>query len=315
MIHNYFCRPWLNDRRIQRASLAFGALIVICVSNAHAQLRYAGSDTVEPVVNAAQIAYARGHAGYKLQIQASGTGPGIRELCTARAGLVGASRPIKPDEAQNCVSAGVQYIEVPVALDAVVLVVAAKNTWLKELTLAEARTVFDPASAGKTISWSQIRPSFPDVPIRPAGVGIKHGTFSFFTEAMGLKGFIRSDFKDLPDHAGTGRYVAAEVGAIGFMPIGEAQSLDGQVRKLGLDLGAGVVLSGVEEVLSGKYDRFARTVYLYVNPALLAKGSAQDIEFSKLLINDTEKFVRFAGLIPLRGLQYQENIRRVAPGR
>lgn len=315
MLQTFSCRPRPNDGRIRLASVAFGTLFVIGMSSAHAQLRYAGSDTVEPVVNAAQTAYARGHAGYKLQIQASGTGPGIRELCTARAGLVGASRPIKPDEAQSCVSAGVQYVEVPVALDAVVLVVSAKNTWLKELTLAEARTVFDPASAGKTISWKQIRPGFPDVPIRPAGVGIKHGTFGFFTEAMGLKGFIRSDFKDLPDHAGTGRYVAGDVGAIGFMPIGEAQSLDGQVRKLGLDMGAGVVTPGAEEVSSGKYDKFARTVYLYVNPALLAKGSAQDIEFAKLLINDTEKFVRFAGLIPLRGLQYQENIKRVALGR
>jgi ABC-type phosphate transport system substrate-binding protein len=41
----------------------------LCLAtSAQAQLRYAGSDTVEPVIEAAQIAYARGHAGYKLQI-------------------------------------------------------------------------------------------------------------------------------------------------------------------------------------------------------------------------------------------------------
>lgn len=281
-------------------------------TSAHAQLRYAGSDTVEPVVEAAQIAYARGHAGYKLQIQASGTSSGLRELCSGRAAIVGASRPIKPDEAQACAIAGIQHFEIPVALDAVALVVSAKNTWLKDLTLAEARTLFDPASAGKLTSWKQVRSSYPDTPLQTVGVGIKHGTFGFVTESLGLKGFIRSDFKDFNDHASTGRYVAAGIGAIGFMPTGDALAMEGQVRMIGIDLGAGPVTPGVQEVLAGKYDKLARTVYIYVNPALLAKASPQDIEFTKLLVNDMEKFVRFANLIPLRALQYQENIKRVS---
>lgn len=131
---------------------------------AWAQLRYAGSDTVMPIVEAAQIAFDRGHAGYKLQIQPSGTSSGLRELCTGRAAIVGASRAIKPDEVQACASAKIQYAEIPIALDAVVVVVSAKNAWLKDLTLAESRTVFDPASSGKLMSWKQVRASFPDVP-------------------------------------------------------------------------------------------------------------------------------------------------------
>jgi len=300
--------------RHTRLSLRAFALLSTAwfTASALAQLRYAGSDTVEPIVEAAQIAYVRGHPDYKIQIQSAGTASGMRELCTGRAAIAGASRPIKPDEAQNCAAAGIQYVETPVALDAVALVVSTKNTWLKDLTLAEARSVFDPASAGKVTSWKQVRASFPDVPIRPAGVGIKHGTFSFFSESLGLKGFIRSDYKDFSGHAGTGRYVAADAGAIGFMPTGEARALDGQVRVVGIDLGAGVVTPSVEDVLAGKYDKLSRSVYLYVNPAMLAKGSTQDNEFARLLFTDMEKFVRFANLIPLRGLQYQENIKRVS---
>jgi phosphate transport system substrate-binding protein len=280
--------------------------------SAQAQLRYAGSDTVEPVIEAAQVAYARAHAGYKLQTQSLGTSSGLRELCTNRAHIVGASRPIKPDEAKTCAAANVQYTEIPVALDAVVLAVSSKNTWLKDLTLAEAQTLFDPQSANKLTSWKQLRPSFPDLPIRPAGPDIKHGTFGFFSESLGLKGFIRSDFKDFNNHAATGRYVAADAGAIGFLPAGDARAMEGQVRVIGLDLGAGVVMPGPDEVLAGKYDKLSRTVYLYINTALLAKTSPQDIEFAQLLVKDLEKFVRFANLIPLRGLQYQENVKRVA---
>jgi phosphate transport system substrate-binding protein len=306
-----FPRFFRQQRQLVRATLiASSTLWAVC--GAQAQLRYAGSDTVEPVIEAAQVAYARGHTGYKLQIQSSGTGPGLRELCSGRAALVGASRSIKPDEAQVCVKAGIQYAEIPVALDAVVLVVSTKNTWLKDLTLAELSTVFSPASEGKVTSWKQVRASFPDLPIHPAGVGIKHGTFGFFSDSLGLKGFIRSDFKDFPDHAGTGRYVAGDAGAIGFMPTGDARAVEGQVRVIGVDLGAGVVNPGLDEVVSGKYDKLARIVYIYVNAALLAKASPQDVEFAKLLVSDMEKFVRFANLIPLRALQYQENIKRVS---
>ena len=157
--------------------IACFALSMCLAQAATAQLRYAGSDTVEPMIEAAQVSFARGHAGYKLQIQANGTSAGFRELCTGRAALIGASRPIKPDEAQTCATANIQQIEVPMALDAIVLVASTKNNWLKELTFAEVRTLFDPASTSKLTSWKQLRPGFPDAPIKTAGVGIKHGTF------------------------------------------------------------------------------------------------------------------------------------------
>ncbi|TAG35765.1 MAG: hypothetical protein EAZ34_02815 [Polaromonas sp.] len=49
--------------------------------NAWAQFHHSGSDTVEPVVSAAMLAFARGQAGYKLPIQSTGTTVGIKELC------------------------------------------------------------------------------------------------------------------------------------------------------------------------------------------------------------------------------------------
>ena len=296
-------------------SMFIAALLLassMSTTRAFAELRYAGSDTLEPVIESAQIAFARGHAGYKAQIQATGTSSGLRELCTGRAALVGASRTIKPDEIKDCTAANIQYVEVPMALDAVALVVSTKNTWLKDLTFAEVASLYAPASSGKLMSWKQVRPGFPDTPLRTSGVGIKHGTFSFFLENLGLKNFIRSDFKDFAQHSETGRYVAADAANIGFMSLSAAKVLDGQVRILGIDFGSGVVVPSTETVLAGKYDKLARTVYLYINQPMVAKSGPQDAEFAKLLVTDTEKMVNFAGLIPLRTLQYQENARRVS---
>ena len=83
------------------------------------------------------------------------------------------------------------------------------------------------------------------------------------------------------------------------------------VRIIGIDFGTGPVVPSAQEVAAGKYDKLSRTVYLYVNVAMLLKTEMNDIEFSKLLVADMEKFVRFANLIALRALQCQENVKRV----
>lgn len=295
------------------AKLAAVTAFATMAGTASAEMRYEGSDTVAPVLEAATVAFVRGHTGFKLPMQATGTGPGLRDLCAGRAMLVGASRAIKGTEAKDCAAASVHYTELPIAMDAVVLVVPISNDWLKDLKLAEAKALFDPASAGKLMSWHQLRPAFPDLPIHAAGVGIKHSTFTFFSEGVGLNGFIRSDYKDFNSHAATGKYVAGDAGGIGFLPLGDALAMGGQVRVVPLDFGAGPVMPSAESVQSGRYDRLARMVYLYVNQAQLAKQPPQDIEFVRMLGADVEKFVRFANLVPLLPMQYRETVRRLAP--
>ncbi len=289
------------------AALGWSAL------SAHGQtVLYTGSDTVHPVAEAALTAFMRGHPGYKPQLKDTGTGPGLKEFCAGRALIAGASRAIKSAESKDCAVAGVQAVEIPAALDAVVLVVSSKNTWLKDMTLAEVSKAFDASSAGKITSWKQIRASFPDSPLKVAGVDIKHATFGFFSEQLGLNGFMRSDYKDFKTHALTGAYVGGDPAVLGFMPIGEAAALSGQVRPIGIDFGAGVVNPGNDEIANGKYDKLTRTVYMYVNAAALAKSSSDDIAYTTSLVKDMDKYARFANLVPLRALQYQENAKRLA---
>lgn len=299
--------------RLSRIALLVGTVLALPFA-AFAQITtlYTGSNTVYPVAEAALSSFVRGHAGYKPQIKDPGTTPGLKELCAGRTVMSGASRPIKAEELKTCATAGIQVTEIPVALDAVVMVVSTKNTWLKDLTLAELSKAFDPSSTGKVISWKQIRSSFPDTPLKTAGVGIKHATFGFFSESLNLKGFIRADYKDLKDHTETATYAAGDAAVLAFIPIGEAKAMEGQIRPVSIDFGAGAVTPGANEVAAGKYDKLSRTVYLYVNAAALAKSSPDDIAFTNMLVKDMDKFVRFVNLVPLRGLQYQENTKRLA---
>ena len=293
-----------------------GALMVIAIAPtavlAQSMALYTGSDTVQPVVQAALVKFVRGHAAYKPQVRNIGTTPGFREFCSGSALLVGASRLINSEESKSCTKSSIPVTEIPLAIDAVVLAVSSKNAWLKDLTLAEIAKIFDPASAGKITSWKQIRPSFPDMPIKAAGVGIKHATFGFFSESIGLKGFLRSDYKDFKDHTETAKYLAANDTALGFLPIGEAKAMEGQVRTVAVDFGAGPVVPGNDEISAGKYDKLSRTVYLYINTAALMKAPADDVAYVNSLVKDMDKFVSFANLVPLRALQYQENAKRLA---
>jgi len=286
------------------------ALCCAVASAASAQMRYSGSDSVLPVVEAATMAYARGHQGFKLQSQVNGSSSGIRDLCASRVALAGSSRPIKPDEQRDCGQAGVAPVEIPVAIDAVVLVTSPKNTWLKSLAIKELQHIFAHASAGKIMSWKQVRPEFPDVPLKTVGVGIKHGTFQLFVDAIGNGQFIRPDFKDTSAHADTVKLVAADAGAIGFVPYATMKDFKAQLHVVSVDFGAGPVLPSRDTLIGGQYAKLGRMVYLYANLALLERNPDEK-DFARFLLSDLERYVSYANLTTLAQVQYQEGVRRV----
>ena len=58
--------------------------------------------------------------------------------------------------------AGIEYIELPVALDALTVVVNPENDWVDHLTVAELKKIWEPAAQGKVTKWSQVREGLPD---------------------------------------------------------------------------------------------------------------------------------------------------------
>ena len=277
----------------------------------HAQLRYAGSDTVEPVVDAARTAFSRSHPNFKLTISSVGTSSGLRELCTNRAFFVGASRAIKPDETKECERAGVTPIEVPVGLDAVVLVVSSKNTFVKDLSIDDVKSIYGPQATGKLTSWKALLATFPEQRLNAVGVGIKHGTFDFFHAAIGNGKFVRSDYRDTIQHDETAKIVAADPGAIGYVPLSVAKDFASQLRIVPINFGEGPVEPSEQSIRSGKYGTLSRTTYFYVNLPALIKAGGESHEFIKDLMTNLAKYVTFANMTTLSPQQYQESAKRV----
>ena len=58
----------------------------------------------------------------------------------------------------DCKKAGVEYYELPVAYDALTVMVNPKNDWIKSMTVAELKKIWEPAAQGKIMKWNQVNP-------------------------------------------------------------------------------------------------------------------------------------------------------------
>ena len=118
---------------------------------------------------------------------------------------------------EACKAAGVEYFELPVAFDALTVVINPKNTWLKQATVAELKKMWEPAAQGKITRWNQVNPAWPDQPIKLFGAGSDSGTFDYFTEAIvGKAKSSRGDFTASEDDNVLVQGVAGDVNAIGY---------------------------------------------------------------------------------------------------
>jgi phosphate transport system substrate-binding protein len=88
-----------------------------------------GSSTVLPISQAIARAFQQTNPSVEIAVQVSGTGGGFRKFCAGGIDIAGASRPIKETEAAQCKSQHIEFMELPIAFDALSVVVNAKNSF------------------------------------------------------------------------------------------------------------------------------------------------------------------------------------------
>ncbi len=145
-----------------------------------------GSSTVYPVTEAVAEEFQKAEKNaIKVTVGISGTGGGFKKFCRGETDISGASRPILKSEMDECAKLGITYYELPVAFDALTVVVNPKNTFLdKGVTVEQLKKMWEPGAQGKITRWNQVDPSWPDAPIKLFGAGADSGTFDYFTEAI-----------------------------------------------------------------------------------------------------------------------------------
>jgi len=261
-----------------------------------------GSSTVFPISEAMAEEFIAANPGMQVTVGVSGTGGGFKKFCENELDITGASRPIKSSEAEACAAAGVEYVEVPIAIDALTVVVHPQNTWATSMTVEQLKMLWEPAAEGRITRWNQIDPSWPNTPISLYGPGTDSGTFDYFTEAIvGKSGDSRADYTASEDDNILVVGVSRDRGALGYF--GMAYYLENQGRLASVAING--VTPTVDHVADGTYVPLSRPIFVYVKKSSL-ESRPEVRAFVEFMLNNATELVPEVGYVPLPESRYSD---------
>ena len=199
----------------------------------------------------------------------------------------------------TCKANGVKYLELPIALDAITLVVNPENTWASDITVPELAKIWQPEAEGKIENWSQIRQSWPDRPLNLYGPGEDSGTFDYFTQVIvGEAGASRKDHTKSGDSSILVDRVSEDPDGLGYVGLGHYTANWNRLDSLAVDNGQQSSQPTVDAVQSFKYQPLTRPLFIYVNAATV-KNKPELQKFIQFYLEDVRKWVPFVGYVPL----------------
>jgi phosphate transport system substrate-binding protein len=241
-----------------------------------------GSTTVLPVAQVTLEAYMKSNPGANISLSGGGSGEGIKALIDNSTDIANSSREIKPKETDLAKSKGVNPVEVPVAIDAIVPIVNPRNP-VKNLSIDQLNQIYQ----GKIINWKEVGGE--NLEIVVISRDSSSGTFEAWGELV-MKGAKVSPRAQL--QASNGAIVQAvskNKYALGYIGLGY---LDKTVR--------GLTVNGVEAsaktALSKEYP-VSRFLYMYTN----GEPRGETAKFIKFVLSpEGQKLIAKEGFVPLQ---------------
>ncbi|OYY49481.1 MAG: protein sphX [Methylophilales bacterium 28-44-11] len=270
------------------------------VGNKNSIIKIDGSSTVFPITEAVseefQIATKT-----KVTVGISGTGGGFKKFCRGETDVQNASRPILEKEMAACKEAGIEFVELPIAFDALTVVVHPNNDFIKHMTVAELNKIWAPEAQQTINTWNQVNPAWPDAPLKLFGAGSDSGTFDYFTEAIvGKAKSSRGDFTASEDDNVLVQGVINDKGALGYFGFAYYEENKDKIRAvaIALDEKSHAVLPSKESVMDGTYQPLSRPLFIYVS-AKSAKEKPEVKAFIDAYLRDAQVLTEEVKFIPL----------------
>ncbi len=279
-----------------------------------ALIKIDGSSTVYPITEAVAEDFQKSkNNSVRVTVGISGTGGGFKKFCRGETDISDASRPITKKEMEDCKAAGIEYMEFPVAYDALTVVINPKNTWAKEMTVEQLKAIWEPAAQGKITSWKQVNPAWPDQPLKLFGPGADSGTFEYFTEAVnGKSKATRGDFTASEDDNVLVQGVSRDVGALGYFGFAYYTENKDKLAAVSVIASAGKPAVGpsMETVVNGTYQPLARPIFIYVNTKSAERPEIK--EFVEYYMKNGEKLTQEVKYVALPAKAYAYNVDQFA---
>jgi phosphate transport system substrate-binding protein len=258
-----------------------------------------GSSTVFPITEAVAEEFQKAKKGkVKVTVGIAGTGGGFKKFCRGETDISDASRPILKQEMETCKSAGIEYFELPIAYDALTVMVNPKNDWVKALTVADLKKMWEPSAQGKVSNWNQVRSEWPNAPLKLFGPGADSGTFDYFTEAIvGKAKSSRGDFTASEDDNVLVQGIANDRNALGYFGFAYYVENQNKLKAVPIDGGKGPVTPSAKTVEDGTYQPLSRPIFIYVSKKSMDKPEVR--EFVEFYLKNAPTLVKQVKYVPL----------------
>lgn len=266
-----------------------------------------GSSTVYPITEAVAEEFQKLKKGsVNVTVGISGTGGGFKKFCRGETDISNASRPILKKEMDVCKEHGIEYIELPVAYDGLAVMVNPKNNWVKSLTVEDLKKMWEPSAQGTITKWNQIRPEWPDAPLKLYGPGVDSGTFDYFTEAIvGKSKASRGDYTSSEDDNVLVQGISGDKNALGYFGLAYYEENRDKLKLVAIVNPATKkeVYPSLKTVMDGEYQPLSRPIFIYVNKKSAEKPEVK--EFVEFYLKNASKLVKQVKYIPLPDKAYK----------
>lgn len=276
-----------------------------------------GSSTVFPITQAVAEEFQIAKGG-RVTVGVSGTGGGFKKFCRGETVISGASRPIKPSEVKQCKSAGIDFIELPIAYDGIAVVVNKSADWVDSITVAELKTMWSPEAEDKIMKWSDLREGWPDKSLSLLGPGVDSGTYDYFTKAIvGVEHSSRGDFAPNEDDNVLVHGVSTNTGALGYFGLAYYTENKDKLKLMAVDdgkegNGAGPIAPTLETVANGTYQPLSRPIFIYVSKKAIERPEVK--AFVEFYLSEGQALVAEVGYIPFSKDAYSLISKRFSRG-
>jgi phosphate transport system substrate-binding protein len=276
-----------------------------------------GSSTVEPISARVAEAYSNANSGVGITVEGPGTGDGFKKFCAGETDISNASRAIKDSEMEACAEAGIDFIELYVAIDGLSVLTSPENDKVSCVTFNDLYALTGPESTGFG-TWSAAADlaqeiggvsanNYFDEDLVITGPGEESGTYDTYVEFViedlaeerGEDAASRPDYVASPNDNIIIDGIAGSKYSLGWVGYAFFAENTEKVAALEVNDGeSGCVAPTTESIASGEYP-LSRPLYIYVNAQKVAESAALASFVDYYVSDDGLAEVSNAGYVPL----------------
>ena len=274
-----------------------------------------GSSTVFPITEAVAEEFGiLTEQNVRVTVGISGTGGGFKKFCNSETVISNASRPVKATEVALCSDAGINFIEIPVAIDGLTVMVNPDNDFAECMTIDELNTVWGPEAEDVVTNWNQVRDGWPDLDLDLYSPGTASGTFDYFTETVNDESqSSRGDMTSSEDDNVLVQGISGDRGSLGYFGYAYYAENTGKLKAVGIDGGSGCITPTEETINNGTYAPLSRPLFIYVREDATAMPQVRAfVEY--YLSEEGRTLVSETGYIPFPDEVYELALARFQKG-